>query len=855
MPSKAFSQANLLGTDNTLQATSLSADIPITELYANIDELPASGTLGEQAFVQSTNRLYIWNGSGWYNIALINTTPTWDSGGQPAASYELDADSPQGSVIVTLSASDPEGIPITYSYIQSGQMDSMATISQDSSVFTITPKTISEVGEGVSLTGNITFRASDGINILPQVSSFTLNFISIIENSKYTTLLATVESASDNNNITDSSTNNHSITVSGDAHAGTFSPYRSGGYSTYFDGAGDYLNAPASATFEFGTGDFSMELFFHRTTSGSSDTLLQYGNASVSGYQQISWALYISSSNYLSFEISDGTPGGAGILLLVSSVLFPTNSWVHISVVRDGNNFTLYQNGNSVATITDNRSVYVSPTPLLWIGRNHDAGTSDAAGFFSNVRIVKGTAVYTSNFTPPSEPLTAITGTSLLTCHLPYIADGSTNDHSITVNGNTYTKPFSPYDYNEYSAADHGGSVYFDGTTDYLLINSPPTLGANDWTFETWYYSASVPLVDYNVLLSQGPGNNTIVSNFSVSSTGEIWIQTYTTTNVVLYNTAAGTIKGGMWNHIVLTHDYDGSNGGTYKIYANGNQVGNVSYTSGYYWNSGGISGTPLAMAQYRYNTQANSACYFSDWKISNSVTYSSNFTPPTAPLSSTGAELHIKGTDASIIDKSQSTNLKLVGNTTGSTTQAKFSNTKSMYFDGSGDYALISKDTANINTLDKDFTIEFWLYDSSPTTWKYIAVKADNTGNTSASEISFGTGQFTAQTDGKLYYTNTLGAYLAYTNSALSANTWYHIAVVRNNNVFTMYLDGVAQTATTTNSGSVAVINEDLVLGGHQYQVSTLSNLNGYIQDFRITKGLARYTANFTPPTAPLKG
>ena len=146
--------------------------------------------------------------------------------------------------------------------------------------------------------------------------------------------------------------------------------------------------------------------------------------------------------------------------------------------------------------------------------------------------------------------------------------------------------------------------MYFDGTTDYLLINSPPTLGANDWTFETWYYSASVPLATHNVLLSQGPGNNTIVSNFSVSSTGEIWIQTYTTSNVVLYNTAAGIINGGMWNHIVLTHDYDGSSGGTYKIYANGNQVGNVSYTSGYYWNSGGIAGTPLAMAQYRYNTQ-----------------------------------------------------------------------------------------------------------------------------------------------------------------------------------------------------------------------------------------------------------
>ena len=69
------------------------------------------------------------------------------------------------------------------------------------------------------------------------------------------------------------------------------------------------------------------------------------------------------------------------------------------------------------------------------------------------------------------------------------------------------------------------------------------------------------------------------------------------------------------------------------------------------------------------------------------------------------------------------------------------------------------------------------------------------------------------------------------------------------------MYLDGVAQTATTTNTGSVTAVNEDLVLGGHQYQVSSLGRLNGYIQDFRFTKGLARYTANFTPPTAELEG
>ena len=152
----------------------LAGDIPITEKFTTASLLPSSGTIGEQAFVEETNRLYIWNGSGWYNIALINTTPTWDSNGQPAATYTLDADSPQTATTITLAASDPEGIPISYNYVTGGSMDSIATISQDSSVFTITPKTEAQVPNGG--TGTITFRATDGINILPQVSSFTLTF-------------------------------------------------------------------------------------------------------------------------------------------------------------------------------------------------------------------------------------------------------------------------------------------------------------------------------------------------------------------------------------------------------------------------------------------------------------------------------------------------------------------------------------------------------------------------------------------------------------------------------------------------------------------------------------------------------
>lgn len=148
-----------------------------TDQVATVDQLSSVGnTIGAQAFVEETNRLYIWNGQGWYNIALINTTPTWDT--SPLATYELDATSSGVATTISLEATDPEGIPITYSHIIGGSMDSMATITQDSSVFTITPKTEGQLdSQAGPHTGTITFRATDGINILPYVSSFTLTFI------------------------------------------------------------------------------------------------------------------------------------------------------------------------------------------------------------------------------------------------------------------------------------------------------------------------------------------------------------------------------------------------------------------------------------------------------------------------------------------------------------------------------------------------------------------------------------------------------------------------------------------------------------------------------------------------------
>jgi hypothetical protein len=162
---KILGRTEAVNTDNV----ALGSGSGLT-VYATPNLLPTSGfAAGDQAFVTSNNRIYISNGSGWYNVALINSTPTFTSG--PAGSYALATD--LTPTVITLVAQDSDGQAVTYSGTPSG-MDGIATLSQDSSVFTVTPLTDSAGGNIGSFT--ITFQATDGIGIASALSTFTLSF-------------------------------------------------------------------------------------------------------------------------------------------------------------------------------------------------------------------------------------------------------------------------------------------------------------------------------------------------------------------------------------------------------------------------------------------------------------------------------------------------------------------------------------------------------------------------------------------------------------------------------------------------------------------------------------------------------
>ena len=166
---------------NPSNASLLSGTASMT-VYSTLDSLPIDNlTNGDQAFVNATNRLYISNGVGWYNVALVNRNPRWDSGGEPDASYSI-ADSVT-PLIITARAADSDNLNLLNQSAATDSAQHMVTISNDSSVWTFTPKSADSIGAAV-LAGDLTdsngdfvytFKWSDGVNFVSKAVTITYN--------------------------------------------------------------------------------------------------------------------------------------------------------------------------------------------------------------------------------------------------------------------------------------------------------------------------------------------------------------------------------------------------------------------------------------------------------------------------------------------------------------------------------------------------------------------------------------------------------------------------------------------------------------------------------------------------------
>jgi hypothetical protein len=542
-----------------------------------------------------------------------------------------------------------------------------------------------------------------------------------------------------------------------------------------------------------------------------------------------------SGSNGLALYTSGTTlnlsnPAGGTNPISTGSIL-STNAWIHFAVVRSGtgtNQTVLYINGVSQATGTVSGNF---SNTAAYIGNS--TSNEYLNGYLSNFRVVNGSAVYASAFTPSTTPLTAITNTSLLTCQSNRFLDNSTNAFVLTANGTPSVQAFSPFAPTAaYDTAVVGGSGYFDGSGDYLTAadNAAWDVGSGNWTVETWIYPTASPAQP--IIIGQWSGSYSWVMQLSNDSARNLRF---------LFNDGTirdivGTIPLALnaWNHCVSTRD-----GTTIRLYVNGVQA--TTYTIG--TNSISTSTDSLSVGASNSGTQPFQGYLSSARFVNGTCLYTSGttFTPPTAPLTAiTNTSLLLNYTNSGIYDSTAKNVLETVGNAQVSTTQAKWGTT-SMAFDGTGDYLNAGKNEMFSIGSAEDFTFEAWIYAASVSD---VSVFGIGSSTFFAYRIISGTPYIYVQTTGGLLNSGTI-----------SANTWTHVAISRSSGTMRSFINGT-QAASVANTGSFSAsagTGAGVYVGAANITgVSTPAYVfNGYIDDLRFTKGYARYTANFTAPTA----
>lgn len=606
-----------------------------------------------------------------------------------------------------------------------------------------------------------------------------------------------------NNTFVDSSTNNFTITRTGNTTQGSFSPYGSN-WSNYFGGSSDWLTLPSNSAWTLGS-TFTIEAWVNPAVFSANSKRICQADSGID--------LSVNSSGYINFNAATTTTA------------LSLNVWSHVAFVCNSGTSTLYINGVASGFTGTNTGVNVAGTSTLTVGTYQTNSGYAWQGYISNFRIVKSSAVYTSNFTPSTTPLTAITNTVLLTCQSNRFIDNSTNNFTISGAGSPSVQRFNPFGASTaYSTSVIGGSGYFDGSGDYLSTSggTATAMGTGDFTWEVFVYVPAATTYQTFIETRSTPGPGANDGFFFGLSNGTLTPIIYTTSTLA---SSTKDITAGSWNHVAVTRS-----GTNLTFWINGVSGGTTT-------NSTNLSSQPVYIGNSTTTSVALTGFLSNVRMVKGTAVYTTAFTPPTAPLTAiSGTSLLTNFINGAIFDNAMMNDLETVGNAQISTSVVKYG-TGSIAFDGTGDYLDSGGSTVNFAFGTGNFTIEFWMYLNSTTQGHPIDFRPS--GNNGAYPALY----ITSNT--LIYFVNSANRI---TSSSLSTSTWYHVVICRSGTSTKMFINGTQDGSTYTDSTDYLCKTNGPRIGAND--VGT-GSVNGYIDDLRITKGYARYTSNFTPPTA----
>jgi hypothetical protein len=461
---------------------------------------------------------------------------------------------------------------------------------------------------------------------------------------------------------------------------------------------------------------------------------------------------------------------------------------------------------------------------------------------FQNITITGGLQLVSAGAAPPSGDAywanvsylseTASTNTQTNNVFL----DSSSSPKTLTVTGTLTQGTFSPFTLtsgSSYSPSVNGGSGLFSGGQ--LSFTQQSISG--DFTAECWFYRTG-NAAGYSLIFG-GDGSTGGAANCQlyVQNDGSVRLLL---SGAVIITSASTPVTTNAWHHIAWVRS-----GSSCAIFVDGTRVGTGTSSANLIYQ---VISSMAGLGGIISNYYAQG--YLSSCRVVNAAVYNpanSTLTVPTAPLTAiSGTSILMNFTNAGMYDATTISNLTGFGTAQASTTQAKWSPT-SAYFNGSASYLYAQPNTAfALGT--GDFTVECWVYMNSLTPGgsgtNVPFCQSDAVGSSTSNKWFF------CCDTTYLYFAGHAGGGYILTPFSPATGTWYHVAVTRASGTARMFVNGVSG-AVTPGNGGIGSYNLDqngLAVGG----MSTPAYLNGYIQDLRLTKGVARYTATFTPPTAP---
>jgi len=233
-------------------------------------------------------------------------------------------------------------------------------------------------------------------------------------NDTDTKLMLHADGSDGSTTFTDSSSTPKTVTANNQAQIDT-AQSKFGGASALFDGTDDYLSSVDSADWDLGAGSFTIDFWVRfNSVATNANLIAQFGVAS-----QNAWLVQWNTSNLLRFLY---TTDGSTTVTLSNSWTPTTAVWYHVAVVRNGNDLLMFIDGTQIGTTqTLSATIFNSTSDIAVGSQTGGTGTGDLNGWMDEIRLVKGTAVWTSNFTAPTGAY-ADTCSSTSTC-TPVIFD------------------------------------------------------------------------------------------------------------------------------------------------------------------------------------------------------------------------------------------------------------------------------------------------------------------------------------------------------------------------------------------------------------------------------------------------